>query len=73
MQWISVEDKLPEIQRPVLVCTLIGDQFVAWREHEKETNRDWRYSECCGCSVTQDITYWMPLPELPKKDENNER
>ena len=59
--WISIEDKLPKLNIPVLVCdkqkrvcvrALIGwwTGTPVWTRHK------------------YDVTHWMPLPEPPTAD-----
>jgi hypothetical protein len=59
-RWISVEDRLPEILKPVLFVSndevwdgaLIPDRWVSSNGYE-----------------FFDVTHWMPLPEPPKTEE----
>lgn len=72
MQWISVNDRLPEEATPVLVLhkgeRRIGEicwDYPSW----EETYQAFRYWDCPyndgqGWEVF-DITHWMPLPEPP--------
>ena len=59
VQWISVEDKLPEAHRLVL----------AWdgENREKLLAAYQEGGQWCGIEVQADsnITHWMPLPEPP--------
>ena len=57
-EWISVEDRLPEKDEIVIICTdknfiyageLIGDTWFL-------DNDSW----------TETVTHWMPLPQPPK-------
>lgn len=55
-EWISVEERLPEKHEEVyLVYRKNGNIHLS--AHYSEDNRYWSYS---------DVTYWMPITELPK-------
>ncbi len=62
-EWISVEDRLPEIGVEVIVCDNYGDVYTdcltkmntAWAKHS-------RYI------IDLHYTHWMPLPKPPKKE-----
>lgn len=57
-KWISVKDRLPEDDCPVLVtCGKGYRSFIARYDHV------WK---CWKVSHTLRITHWMPLPEPPK-------
>lgn len=62
-RWIPVEDDLPEEDVSVLCYMRIGEIVVM------EYGGDGWY-----CGVTRynprAVTHWMPLPELPEKEEN---
>lgn len=66
-QWISVDDKLPEWDKTVLVWyasdTLFGvsEGYGLSRYHES-----WRLNELSGENIR--IFYWQYLPEKPKED-----
>jgi hypothetical protein len=72
MEWISVKDKLPEIDESVLVTdgtevTTGGYGHAVYRRQNKKCwymdNKDWD-----GMPAKRDITHWMPIPEPPKKE-----
>ena len=64
MEWISVEDRLPEVAQYILVyldfkiqsVMLFNnlDEFVS--PHHQNGMSSW----------SKDVTHWMPLPEPPK-------
>ena len=57
-EWISVEDRLPEKDEIVIICT--NENFIYAGELIGDTwfldNDSW----------TATVTHWMPLPEPPK-------
>lgn len=66
-QWISVKDRLPMNYIEVLVfdavkkipCVGAMNSYGEWEVH--------------GCRTSNlNITHWMPLPEAPNEDINNE-
>ena len=63
-QWISVEDRLPSVEVDVLVLT---------RSKSGSVNVDKGYFAAdLGRFVHRgraEVSYWMPLPELPKEVE----
>lgn len=61
-EWISVEDRLPEVDETgytyVLVC--MDDEFI--------TTADFTTDESFGLwEDSGEVTHWMPLPEPPKE------
>lgn len=63
-QWISVKDRLPKYENPVLagnaeLC------FVNTAWYHVATKR-WELPSGIFCEVT----HWMPLPELPKGEND---
>lgn len=76
MEWISVEDRLPEDDTNVLVLfngeIKIG--FMTWEhptyEETWESYKYWDESYHDGQGWEHwEITHWMPLPEPPKEGE----
>jgi len=69
MKWTDVKDKLPEDFQPVIVwcgfknvlhITSIQMQQITTANHEVITIRTWQDL------TNQQVTHWIPLPELPK-------
>ena len=55
-RWIPVEERLPETRDPVLTLWVSGTQSV--KQHDEKH----------GWNTGAQVTHWMPLPELPKKE-----
>lgn len=78
-EWVSVEDRLPELKQGVLVCLNNGFITVAYLI-ETESHRKWQIFgdlDTFLVDYKDKVTHWMPLPEQPKlltfkqkKDEN---
>jgi len=66
--WISVEDRLPELEQRVLILDG-GDVAFATRIHKRNDGRVFWDAENYGYDGTSDeaigVTHWQPLPELP--------
>lgn len=69
MNWINVEDELPDIDCPVLTwqvweeTVICGNLFLT-----KEGEKLWAIADadkCIGTAEQLGITHWMPLPEGP--------
>lgn len=61
MEWISVEERLPEPWVEVLVYRGADWPVVSC---ETDTNGNWLHFF--------NITHWMPLPEPPKEADNDQ-
>lgn len=71
MNWISVNDELPEMYKRVLIkadCYL-----VAGREPKTKHNEDWGIEGEWMWAIVNDswvdshmVTHWMPIPKVPK-------
>lgn len=72
--WISVEDRLPAMDEPVLVYTpssvvkVCFDEWctyheapVSWSSATVETGEGWQNHEF------EEVTHWMPLPPPPEQ------
>ena len=69
-EWIPVKDRLPDLI-PCNVGTAYSEAVIAWTSGRKAMIAVWDgidwiapfdYWEAWG----EEITHWMPLPELPK-------
>lgn len=61
MRWISIDDRLPEIEQDVLLWTTRSREVrVGWR---CESNEWATWSE-----EFTDVSHWMPLPSPPSRD-----
>lgn len=59
--WISVEDRLPDVLTDVLCINSRGECFVGYRTH---TGR-WSHDNV----LYYHVTHWQPLPLAPKGGE----
>lgn len=67
-EWISVKDRMPEDNVPVLLVWTNGrvtSVIPGWHVSIKGLGNDWNTS--CGLRPEEEITHWMPLPEPPKE------
>lgn len=73
MEWISVKEKLPELDKPVLICyvgchdkKLHNDAVAIYTKNKYADNLYSWYFTVDGRIVKLKIKYWAPLPEPPK-------
>lgn len=68
-KWISTQDRLPSPGQRVLACNIhSNNQIMICRYHEVRNKSG---SGCtCWFFNNMSVTHWMPLPEMPKEDEN---
>lgn len=79
-EWISVNDKLPEddlpkdstkLQIKVLVCDIKGNKSnvrTLTRQRWVSNYKTMEYHPWEWSKDARNITHWMPLPELPRKE-----
>lgn len=61
-EWISVEDRMPEIAVRVDVFSR-GERYAnAWYSGEKY---GWEHQQYYGAFHVGEVTHWMPLPDPP--------
>jgi len=61
--WISVKDRFPEKGQFVL-CVSNKIIFQAWWDRVSSDCGDWYDAQ--NSWIIEDVTHWMPLPDLPK-------
>jgi|HubBroStandDraft_4_1064222.scaffolds.fasta_scaffold32474_3 hypothetical protein len=72
MNWISVNDRLPENEDVVAVICEYGIVSAYFcRSDDEYYSNQWIINCPCGYldNSPNNVTHWMPLPELPKMDE----
>lgn len=75
MRWISVEDRLPEHRKSVLVYCPEFDNIYCADYRSKEDDifsliGKWFYFEQgVGNIILEEVTHWMALPRPPKGEE----
>lgn len=71
-EWISVEERLPERMKPVLVLATGRyeedgyDVLIAYHDGGEWEEQCVHSHECCVFYIYADVKFWMPLPEPPK-------
>tara|TARA_R110000803_G_scaffold210685_3_gene283197 strand:- start:1800 stop:2033 length:234 start_codon:yes stop_codon:yes gene_type:complete len=72
MEWISVEDRLPEKDDFYLILK-DEDDIKVWYFIRRSDGIYWnsRHTEKHWLLSNDPVTHWMPLPEPPKLDEQN--
>ena len=56
-EWISVKDRLPE----PTYCVLVVGAYSEMAIDALGTDGEWM-------GMVEDVTHWMPLPQLPEKE-----
>lgn len=67
-QWISVDDKLPDRFKPVIVCREDTNGKLMVEPGFLEFNGRW----LTNSGLTKKVTRWIPLPEPPEEDKHEE-
>ena len=65
-EWVSVDDRLPEVPEKVLVCYQTGVKFFGFKDFDVCYYMDRKFTRADGCVTYPTVTHWMPLPEPPK-------
>ncbi|MBR3922913.1 MAG: DUF551 domain-containing protein [Kiritimatiellae bacterium] len=64
-KWISVKERLPEVEADILAYIGEGGFVVCWMTHDG-------YWQCPAYLMDKDdVTHWQPLPEPPKEEGEN--
>jgi hypothetical protein len=75
--WINVKDRLPEDSERVLIVHN-GSVVIASLEweypHHEDMYEKFQYWETENLSEIEwfDVTYWQPLPTVPKEEEDEQ-
>lgn len=68
LEWISVDDRLPENAQQVLIAEYDPGYSSAAISGEYFTNEGFLYVDAKGgMRKGVDVRYWMPSPEIPKE------
>jgi hypothetical protein len=67
--WISVKDRLPEIEGEYLAFGYSASDAARWVVVMYDPRDEFWYELSSDRDWTDDITHWMPLPEPPKEEE----
>lgn len=77
MEWISVNDRLPELEQDVLICYLayMPDGNLAYGQKVDYIHCIRQYKEIQGIDWAEgtediEITHWMQLPSTPPLPNN---
>lgn len=65
-EWISVKDRLPELYMDVLVFAKGGIIDVDCLEHIMSWGEDG------FCKYGYNVTHWMPLPQKPESEDDED-
>lgn len=69
-QWISVKDRQPKCihgsSDSVLVCRDNGECEVAYLVYDNDDGFYWYTQDERSAFEFEEVTHWMPLPELPQ-------
>ena len=66
-EWISVEDRLPDINERVFARGVFGfDSGISYGVAELTYKCENHHAWNSDFRSVHDVTHWMPLPELPK-------
>lgn len=66
-QWVSVKDRLPEVQKEVLIYLPEYDsiEMAALFEIPSLNLKEWTQNE--DAYMLNEVSHWMPLPEPPEE------
>lgn len=65
MEWISVEDRLPEVAQDILFVGSQIDVKIGGYFPNHMRNYPWEQSEPSDRFQLHEVTHWMPLPDPP--------
>lgn len=65
MEWISVEDRLPDDESGYQVLVFANDIVSSWRQFLNHDGKRW--VDKGGYDFIPIVTHWMQLPEPPNE------
>lgn len=65
-EWISIEDRLPSVNKTVLIYDPLHDDLFSVAKMHIDENKNFQFCDYDGKPYLG-ITHWMPLPHPPKK------
>lgn len=69
MEWISVQDRLPDKEETVLIYSEGDSVTAAFLYTDKYFGLRWfvnNFGDCKDAVLPDRVTHWMPLPKPPK-------
>lgn len=66
--WISVEERLPEPEKDVIILNKRKQVDIDFLTDDFEGGYYWWKSDEAIFCEDDEITHWMPIPELPKEE-----
>ena len=67
MEWISVEDNLPDYDKKVFIWQGDDGVYKGMRTHTDSQGENWLNMECDDGSISEHVTHWMEIPTKPLK------
>ena len=67
-EWISVKERMPKDGQEVIAFT--KDEIIGFMDYRGESSAtdEWWTDDFGNALRYDDVTHWMPLPELPKEE-----
>ena len=69
MEWISVKDRLPESKYHGMNILTVNKRHGVSTDYSYYDNKWWWIDSKDNCFTDDDVTHWMPLPELPEESK----
>ena len=69
-EWISVDDRLPDDSQDILLVVNGARVISGYYAGYNGAHYVWKASRNGFVFWDDEITHWMPLPELPKEEES---